>query len=689
MSLRSFLLASFLSLLSTTCLGENRIANIHEGTNIAVALPPNGDTLVIDLIGQLWQFPLSGGAANPLTPSTAIARNPRFSPDGTFLVYQSEETSQWDLWLLDVEKGIQHQLTNTPHNEVEPDFSANGSSVVFSSNLAGSYDIWEINIESGNLTQLTSSSGKASFPSVSERGEIAYVNERNGRWSLELLRGEISTELFSRSYPLRAPSWRPGGGVIIFNERPNPGQSNLMMILLDTDPLTKTLTSGEDVFGFRPAWLSPGEFVYTADGGVWRRRLASTTRQAIQFFAGVTVTRPSYPRRTVDFDRPGSGAVAAEPYVIQVDRLFDGIRNQYRRHMDVHVDGQRITDVVTRGLKPLPSRVIDARGYTLIPGLIDLHTHTTNLPDERLGRAWLSYGVTTIREVETNPSQWEASSNRQPAWSANPRAGPRLILTAPVITQSDKPVIDLGSEFAVFQISRGQPEQFTSRSINNVRELGIPIFGQTLFPAARFGIDGLEHIGSTAERPYSLERSELNRSYQDIFSVLIETRTVVIPALVAFGGFQALVENDPDWARDNAYVRLFSPAERAQWEAPVDSREQLINLQKIVAQLIQAGGRVAAGSDSPTSPYGLGLHAELALLSEAGIPNDQILRLVTSGAALALGIERDLGTIEPGKLADFVVLSGNPLTRIQDSLRIEAVVKDGLWTARNELLAEP
>lgn len=98
---------------------------------------------------------------------------------------------------------------------------------------------------------------------------------------------------------------------------------------------------------------------------------------------------------------------------------------------------------------------------------------------------------------------------------------------------------------------------------------------------------------------------------------------------------------------------------------------------------------MAAGSDAPNVPYGLGLHAELALLRNAGIPNDQILRLVTSEAALALGVEHELGTIEPGKLADFVILSGNPLARIEDSLQIEAVVKNGLWTDREALLPAP
>jgi len=688
MSWRSCLWAGCAGLLAVASWGEERIADIREGTNIAVALAPAGNTLVVDLIGQLWQLPLTGGAANPLTPSTTIARNPRFSPDGSTLIYQSEEGLQWDLWLLDVASGVQRRLTDTPQNETAPDFSANGSSVVFSSDLAGSYDIWELDIDSGELMQLTSSAGQASFPSVSERGEIAYVNERDGRWSLELLRAGVSTELASAPHPLRAPSWRPGGGVILFTEQPDPYQSNLMMLLLDTEPLARPLTRGEDVFGFRPAWLSPGEFIYTADGQVWRRRLAGAERRAIQLFAGVAVTRPSYPRRTVDFERLDPAESPAEPYVIQVDRLFDGIQNQYRRHMDVHVDGQRITAVVARGMRPLPGRVIDARDYTLIPGLIDLHTHPAELAEERVGRAWLAYGVTTIREVGQDRIEWAESLARKAAWSAKAQAGPRLLLTAPTPDGPDE-ISAPGPQFDVFQLYRGRPEQLTPRVMASVQEMGVPVFGQTLFPAARFGIDGLEHIGALTERPYSLERSALDRSYQDVLSILIETRTVVTPTLVAFGGFRALVADDPRWAGDTAYRRLFSPAERTRWEDSLGSRERLSSLQTMVARLVQAGGRVAAGSDAPAVPYGLGLHAELALLSEAGIPNDQVLRLVTAEAALALGVERHLGTIEPGKLADFVVLSGDPLARIQDSLRVEAVVKDGLWTDREVFLAGP
>ncbi|MCH2669383.1 MAG: DPP IV N-terminal domain-containing protein, partial [Gammaproteobacteria bacterium] len=110
-------------LISSIGQAQEHVINLTQGTNIAVSLSPDKSFLVIDLTGQLWRLPLSGGTAIPLTPPTSIARNPRFSRDGKMIVYQREENLQWDLWIADLEEGTQHQLTKTEHNETDPDFS--------------------------------------------------------------------------------------------------------------------------------------------------------------------------------------------------------------------------------------------------------------------------------------------------------------------------------------------------------------------------------------------------------------------------------------------------------------------------------------------------------------------------------------------------------------------------------------
>jgi imidazolonepropionase-like amidohydrolase len=112
-------------------------------------------------------------------------------------------------------------------------------------------------------------------------------------------------------------------------------------------------------------------------------------------------------------------------------------------------------------------------------------------------------------------------------------------------------------------------------------------------------------------------------------------------------------------------------------------------LEQTIARLVRAGGRVGVGSDAPAVPYGLGIHLELALLQRSGIANDQVLRLATAGGALALGLERDIGTLEEGKLADFVVLDGDPLNEIAATLRIVAVAKGGALLERAALLSTP
>src|SRR5262249_30248627 len=117
-------------------------------------------------------------------------------------------------------------------------------------------------------------------------------------------------------------------------------------------------------------------------------------------------------------------AAPPDDYVVEVGRLFDGVRGDYRRHVDIHVSHGRIVAIVGRGLLPAPSTVIDARDATIVPGFVDVHAHGSALAGERLGRTWLAYGVTTVREVATDVAE---AVERGEAWASGRPLGPRLI----------------------------------------------------------------------------------------------------------------------------------------------------------------------------------------------------------------------------------------------------------------------
>ncbi len=191
--------------------------------------------------------------------------------------------------------------------------------------------------------------------------------------------------------------------------------------------------------------------------------------------------------------------------------------------------------------------------------------------------------------------------------------------------------------------------------------------------------------------PYELELSPDLVSYQDSLATLTSSLTVLPSALGAVAGLQGWPDQVARGSRerDPAYSSLFTPAERAAWGSPGSAPGALPRLEQTVARLVRAGGRVAIGSDAPAVPYGLGVHVELGLIAAAGLPNDQVLRIATAGGALALGLERQIGTLEEGKIADFVVIDGDPLERLSDTLRITAVVRGGVWIDRATLLASP
>jgi Tol biopolymer transport system component len=846
-------------LATLSAVGQERIVEIRQGTNLAAALSPDGRTLVVDLLGQLWTLPAAGGGAVPVTPPGEQARQPRFSPDGTRVVYQRLRDGQWDVWLLDLASGEQEALVAAPYDEREPEFAPDGRSVVFAANRSGRTSLWSITLDSRVETQLTHESGTASFPTFSEHGLLAYLLSDGNAWWLNVrTNGGSTMTVHSSTQRLSPPSWRPGGGVLVFGEQDSAVSSQLRMLLLAEPRVLKALSVAEDLFASRPAWVSAAELIYAADGQLWRRGIVTPTREPIHLFAASAVEVTAPPTDLMPFDDPderpalGINALARSPdgrrtvftalgdvwlfergtaerltddvfvdldpvfwpdgesivfasertgqfelwrlalrdrrftqltfgalrphgpavrpdgrrlaylataslepwaattvevldlqsrdsvtratgvvdgqalrwsedgralelraraatlhegeptlslaaasaspvaaeetrtpspaptvrwapptappaYVVEIGRLFDGTRATYRWHVDLHVRDGRITAVVSRGMLPPPGPVIDAREATVIPGLVDVHAHLSSLVGERLGRALLAYGVTTVREIASRPSE---SLERAEAWASGRTPGPRLVVT-PAHGDQAPPV----STPAPIRTYPGIANGFAHSLRHQAVRIGVPRLDP--YPA-RLGSDLL------------LSSNELELSpgfivYQDGFSRFVTSGTTLVTGLAALAGVPSSARS----IQDAAYPALFTNVERASWERPDELAGLLPPLQETIARLIRAGGRVAIGSDAPAVPWGVGVHLELALLADAGIPNDQVLRMATIEGALALGLESQLGTLEEGKLADFVVLDGDPLADVAATRKIVAVAKGGVWHDRGTLVASP
>jgi hypothetical protein len=413
--------------------------------------------------------------------------------------------------------------------------------------------------------------------------------------------------------------------------------------------------------------VGDGELNWAEDGSTLEVRATATVLRE-----GAMMDRDATPTTSARaYESPAATVLWTAPpappaYVVEIGRLFDATRATYRRHVDLHVRDGRIAAVVSRGALPPSGPVIDAREATVIPGLVDVHAHLSSLVGERMGRALLAYGVTTVRDVTARPRE---SLERAEAWASGRTPGPRLVVTATPTTLG--PSRTPPPTHAYPGIANGFAHSLRQQALR----IGVPRLDD--YPA-RLGSDLLRSSNE-------LELSPGLAAYQDGYSRFVTSGSTLVTGLAALAG----VAHSPHADQDSVYRALFTGVERTSWERPDGLASLLPPLEQTVARLIRAGGRVAIGSDAPAVPYGLGVHLELARLADAGIGNDQVLRLATIEGALALGLERELGTLEEGKLADFVVLDGDPLADIAVTRKIVAVAKGGVWYDRSTLVASP
>lgn len=379
----------------------------------------------------------------------------------------------------------------------------------------------------------------------------------------------------------------------------------------------------------------------------------------------------------------------------------------------IRISGKTIRSI---GVDPLPDdRIIDARGKWVIPGLIDSHAHATFIADDAgvdprlLLPMYLKAGITTLRDLGGDPVRTAAVVRTAPGPTIFPGSwflesygithpGPwsRLVRTDEEVSEV---IADAKKSGAVTLKIYGQLHPVLARRlVSEAKRAGISTACHPAWYAPfSLPVDTIEHTSSILENcmPPGVQFSFAAAAQIDLegreitgaIEAIKKNGTAVCPTLLAIGPGWRLIDDDglrevPELADMPAKIRSCWERTRQRQNLQAADRAQRQQFwrkcQALTLELYRAGVPLIVGSDSPCAflPPGSTMHREMEMLVRVGIPPVEVLNAATVNGAKVLR-QDSLGVIAAGKVADLVILNGDPLADISNTRKIAAVIYHG------------
>ena len=676
------------------------------------AVSPDGRTVVFESLGRLYTMPASGGTPRRLTSGGGDARElfPSWSRDGSRIVYVHwTDAGLGEIRTIAPNGSGSRTVTSRPGHYARPHFSPDGQTIVFEKGSGGyltapeysdNPGVYRVAAAGGDMVLVTRSYSRPHFGATSDRifmtgssggNQTLVSTDLNGEAERTHASGELVTSYhvapngryiaFTENYDAFAVPMMPGGQTVTLS-----GGARAL-------PVVEVSDSGADFVhwgsgGERLHW-SLGPTLYTADVGELFPSAPPAdgeSRSYTQPETGVSMLR-----RVAADRHEGRLAITGARIVTMADADGGVIENG-----TILIEGDMIAAIGPAGTVRVPAGTpaIDASGRTIIPGLIDAHAHGPVATDDLVPQQnWslqqiLALGTTTIHDPSSDSPFFVAEDMQRTGMIL----APRMFSTGRIIYGARNPYayaqID-SLDDALDHVRRLRAEGAPSvKNYNQPRREQ----RQMVVEAARrenmlvvaeggslFGMD----LNLIADGNSTLEHNiPVEYFYEDVLQFMEGADTNYTPTLVVgYGGLAA----DPYWRQatnvfEQPLLMAHTPpailrAENARRTTAPEGDFVDDDIAREAARVAQRGVEVAAGGHGQQA--GIDLHWEIWSFARGGMSPLDALETATIAAARSLGMAREIGSLEVGKLADLVILTGNPLDNIRHTETVETVVLGG------------
>ena len=681
----------------------------------------DSDRLVLHAAGKLYRYEVSSRRATPLVSGPGLQFASAVSPDGATIVYVHwTDGSGGRLMKIPAGGGTPTALAVRPGRYQSLSWSPDGKKLVIAEQLLEpdgiveqGYQLHWLEVEPGNqLHYITSVAPRGNWRKPAQRPtfdaagrRVYYADPASapvtiagvafGPSAIQLCSVDLGggdRRCIARFKFADEVIASPDGKWVAFTEMHN-------VYLAPLPPPGKEPVEVSPSGGPFPVYLlSPqGDFIYWRDGG--RKLLWSWGPVVYEIdLAGASTGQKVTPAKTtVSFELPR--ALAKGGLLLKNARLITMKGDEVVERGDILVADGRIRALGRSGQVQAPAgaTTIDVTGKTIVPGFIDLHAHyilggsqwqgDLHLEQDPHLLANLAYGVTTWRDPSIRSQTLFALAEMIEAGTT---IGPRIHGT--------------GDIFMFYELHCcGQPKDLDDarRIVRNQKALGATSIKEHTTPrrdqvqwiiqASRE--EGLQVVEDPARgprrelRPMMDGATSLEHAYsalpikKDVIELFARTGVFYVPTLVVspFEPYFMTTMNP----HEDTKLRRFVPHVRLDTEIHQHNRwfmphETPTWYGESIRDIVRAGGKVGMGSHGQLQ--GLGSHWEVWAMASGGLTPLEAIRTATLTAAEAMGMQDDIGSLEPGKLADLMVLDRNPLVDLRNTNSIRYVMKAGtLW----------